>query len=226
MSRRAIIILVSAIVVVLVGGGLAIAWAAGLFDDPPPKAALGDCASSGGGGSADGSWKVRTGTGFVGYRMKELFGGATIKRTAAGRTSDVTGTMTIDGTKVNAAEITADLSTLSSDKVARDTAIHDQGLETDKFPKSTFTLATAATLPSVPAQGKAVKATVHGELDLHGQKKPVTVPVEACWTGKVVKVSGSAPVVLADYGIDAISTPIVKIDDLGSFEFELTFVPA
>jgi polyisoprenoid-binding protein YceI len=134
--------------------------------------------------------------------------------------------MTIAGTKVRAAEITADLSTLSSDKVARDTAIHGQGLETDTFPKSTFTLTAPASLPSAPQQGKAVKTKVRGELSLHGQTNAVTVPVDACWTGSTVKVSGSAPVVLDDYGIDAISTPIVKIDDHGSFELELTFVPA
>ena len=52
------------------------------------------------------------------------------------------------------------------------------------------------------------------------------MPVEACWTGATIRVSGSAPIVLADYGIDQVETPIVEIDDHGSLEFELTFVPA
>ena len=82
------------------------------------------------------------------------------------------------------------------------------------------------TLPAAAAKGDAVKATVSGELELHGETKAVEVPVEACWTGATIRVTGSAPVVLADYGIDQVETPIVEIDDHGSFEFELTFVPA
>ena len=61
---------------------------------------------------------------------------------------------------------------------------------------------------------------------LHGETKAIEVPVEACWAGATIRVSGSAPIVLADYGIDQVETPIVEIDDHGSLEFELTFVPA
>ena len=101
------------------------------------------------------------------------------------------------------------------------------GLETDDFPEASFTMSRAtATLPAPPAKGRAVKATVPGDLELHGETKAVDVPVEACWTGATIRVSGSAPIVLADYGIDQVETPIVEIDDHGSLEFELTFVPA
>jgi hypothetical protein len=51
------------------------------------------------------------------------------------------------------------------------------------------------------------------------------VPIEACWTGPTIRMSGSLPVVLADYDIPPVETPIVEIDDHGELEFELTFVP-
>jgi polyisoprenoid-binding protein YceI len=228
-AGRARTFVLAALVVVLAAG--AALWWFVLRDDAPPKATLGDCTADAGGlQSPTGSWKVRSGTDeatdFVGYRIKELFGGATIKRTAAGRTADVTGTIEITGATVDHVTITADVTSLSSDLVARDTAIHTKGLQTDDFPEATFTSSGPVTLGAPPGRGRAVRATVPGELDLHGQKKAVRVPVDACWSGRTIKVSGSAPIVLADYGIEDIKTPIVKIDDRGSLEFQLTFVPA
>src|ERR1700712_2605089 len=62
------------------------------------------------------SWKVASGS-TVGYRVKEvLFGQST---TAVGRTTDVTGTATIDGSTVSAASFTAQTTTLASDRGGR-----------------------------------------------------------------------------------------------------------
>ena len=71
---------------------------------------------------------------FVGYRVQELFGGATIKVTAVGRTPAVEGTMTVCGSQVTAADITADVTQLKSDKAHRDGQIKTRGLETNTFP--------------------------------------------------------------------------------------------
>ena len=46
---------------------------------------------------------------------------------AVGRTSNVTGTMTIDGTTITAVDITADLTTLQSDAANRDRQFQRQG---------------------------------------------------------------------------------------------------
>ena len=229
MAGRARTFVLAALVVVLAAGGAL--WWFFLRDDAPEEATLvqSDCAISGGPATADGSWEVRPGTveeGFVGYRIEELFGGETIKKTAVGRTPDVTGSMTVDASTISDVSIEADLTTLASDRTARDTKMTTDGLETDEFPEATFTMSEDATLPAPPATGKAVKTTVSGELELHGETKAVEVPVEACWTGATIRVSGSAPIVLADYGIDQVETPIVEMDDHGSLEFELTFVPA
>ena len=45
--------------------------------------------------------RARSRSGFVGYRIEELFGGETIKKTAVGRTPDVTGSMTVDGSTIS-----------------------------------------------------------------------------------------------------------------------------
>ena len=54
--------------------------------------------------------------------------------TAVGRTPNVTGTMTISGTQLTAATITADLTALQSDDQRRDGQLVDHGLETSTLP--------------------------------------------------------------------------------------------
>ena len=72
-----------------------------------------------------GSFSDFSGT-FVGYRVQETL--ASIgAQTAVGRTPDVTGTVTADGTTITAAEITADLTTLQSDDPRRDGQLSRQG---------------------------------------------------------------------------------------------------
>lgn len=228
-----------AVVVVIVVGGAGFWWFV-LRDDAPSRASLPvrteqastTTAAAGGAGAVDtssptGSWKVQPGDNvFVGYRMQELFGGETIKKTAAGRTAAVTGTMTIDGTQITAVSVTGDVTQLRSDQARRDSAIKNQGLETSKFGQATFTLTSPITLPSTPAVGETVDVTATGDLTLHGVTRSVDIPLQARWDGTVIDVAGGAHIVLADYGITPISSGFVAIDDNGEFELQLTFVRA
>src|SRR5262245_35312624 len=129
-----------AVLVVLAVGGFAF-WQLFLRDDAPPPAALpersGTSAAPGATiapGAVDGAWTVQPSTDVcVGYRMQEQFGGDTFKKTAVGRTPAVTGTMQIDGGKVTATSISADLTQLSSAQARRDRYIQTHGLETTTF---------------------------------------------------------------------------------------------
>jgi polyisoprenoid-binding protein YceI len=213
-----------ALAVVVIGGGALLAWYV-FGDDAPAKPTLSQSTVKQGAaaGSPDGTWRVAPGGDvYVGYRIKELFGGSTIKRDAVGRTPTVSGTMTISGDDVTTARVRADVSALESDRAARDSYIHDNALESDKFPRATFVLSQPIALPSVAA-GKDVKVPAQGRLTLHGVTKPVTVQLQARYDGTRIEVAGTAPVVLADYGIDAPDTPVVSVDDNGSFELHLLF---
>lgn len=230
MRGRGRTVLIGALVVVL-GVGAALWWFV-LRDDAPDRAALrtrGSDTTQSGPATADGTWNVQAGDPevvFVGYRIKELFGGETIKKTAAGRTGDVSGTLTIEGNTITAATVVAQLDGLESNRTARDTYLETHGLETERFPQATFTLAEPVTLDAPPVRGNEVAVTVKGTLELHGQRQPVEVPIRARWNGPTIDLTGSAPVALADYGIDVISTPVVEIDDQGELELQLTLVPA
>jgi len=230
-----------AVVVVIVVGGAGFWWFV-LRDDAPSRASLPvrteqattTTAAAGGsrGAVADassptGSWKVQPGENvFVGYRMQELFGGETIKKTAVGRTAAVTGTMTIDGNQITAASITGDVTQLKSDQARRDSAIKNQALETNKFGQATFVLTSPIALPSTAAVGETVNVTATGDLTLHGVTRSVEIPLQARWDGTVIDVAGGAHIVLADYAITPISSGFVAIDDNGEFELQLTFVRA
>ena len=76
----------------------------------------------------------------------------------------------------------------------------------------------------MPADGQSVQATATGDFTLHGVTKSVQVPVQARRSGNVIAVTGSLPVVFADYGIEKPSSFVVlSIDDHGTMEFQLLF---
>ncbi len=235
--------LFSIAVVVVLGGGL---WYFVLRDTSPPVASIdaidvppatgspnGTAAPSGTAGgaapeSADGTWTVTVGEDvFVGYRIEELFGGQTVKKTATGRTPAVTGTVVIEGTTIPSATFTADVTKLKSDDDRRDGALGSRGLQTETFPEATFTLTEPITLPGEPTEGEELTVSATGDLTLHGVTKPVTLELTAKWSGSAITVAGSAPIVLTDFGMDVIEIPgLVTTDDHGVLELQLVLQPA
>ena len=158
---------------------------------------------------------------FVGYRVEEDLANVGAA-TAVGRTPDVTGTLTFDGTTVTAVEITADLSTLRSDKSQRDGQLRRQAIETATYPTATFTLTRPIELASAPAEGRLIQATATGDLTIHGVTRSVEIPLEARLAGDVVWVTGSTDILFSDYEIQRpTSFAVLTIADHGTMEFQL-----
>jgi polyisoprenoid-binding protein YceI len=250
LRNRWVAIGLAAIVVALLGAGAAgfsylflreqAPAAVGLATASPSAAPSADAgatatASSGAGGSStttgglDGTWNVDPSIGsfsdfsgsFVGYRVEEELANVGAA-TAVGRTPDVTGSVTLSGTTITAVDLTADLSTLQSDKSQRDGQLKRQALETSTYPTATFKLTQPIELGSVPADGQVVHATATGDLTIHGQTKSVQIPVEARLSGNVVTVTGSIEIVFADYGVrQPTSFLVLSIADHGTMEFQL-----
>jgi polyisoprenoid-binding protein YceI len=190
-------------------------------------AASGSSATTSGG--LDGTWNVDPSIGsfsdfsgsFVGYRVDEELANVGAA-TAVGRTPDVTGSVTLNGTSITAVDISADLSTLQSDKSQRDGQLKRQALETSTYPTATFKLTQPIELGSVPADGQVVQATATGDLTIHGVTKSVQIPLEARLSGNVVTVTGSIDILFADYGISRpTSFAVLTIADHGTMEFQL-----
>lgn len=219
--------LVIVLALVVVGAGV---WWFLLRDTAAPRASLGAlghpaATATGGPSTPDGTWKVRTSNAvFVGYRMRELFAGATIKKTATGRTPAVSGSLTVRGRSIPAAEVGADLTKLTSNESRRDSSLSERGIETARYPDATFKLTAPIALPEGPAKGRTYKVDAAGDLTLHGVRRPVKIALEARWDGATIAVAGNTPIVLTDYKIKPIEIPgFVKTDDRGTLELQLVF---
>jgi polyisoprenoid-binding protein YceI len=185
--------------------------------------------------SLDGTWTVDPTIGsfdyaaqdfsgtWVGYRVQEELvgvGGAT----AVGRTPDVTGSITVAGTAVTAADLTADLTTLQSDQSMRDGQLGRQGVQTDQFPEATFVLTEPLDLGALPAEGEQVTATAVGDLTLHGVTQSVSIPIQAVWQGDVIGVAGSLTFPWETFGMERPSSMrVVSLADDVTMEFQVFF---
>jgi polyisoprenoid-binding protein YceI len=221
-----ILIGIVAAAVVLVGGFFAV-YKIWLESDPEPRAEIAETEVSQG-GELDGSYTVVPGPTetptFVGYRVTEQFAAAVVESEATGRTPDVTGTFTISGDTVSDVSMTANMTTLTSDREMRDNRIRTLGLESDQFPEATFVLTEPIDLPAEPELGETVNAIAVGDFTLHGVTRPVEIPVEGRWDGTTIQVVGNLPIVFADYDMEAPNIAgFVTVKDEGEMEFQIFF---
>jgi polyisoprenoid-binding protein YceI len=234
-GRRVVALLLVAAVVV---AGAFVVWRV-FGGETPEEAGLSSTTPSSGGaaepaGGFEGAWAVDTASGsladgtstFAGYRIdEELSGFGT--NTAVGRTGDVTGELSVEGTSVTALAVTVDMTTLRSDDERRDGQLSERGLETDAFPTATFVLTSPIEIGAAPGVGEPIEATATGELTLHGVTREVEVPVEAQWTGERLEVVGSFDVTLADYEIEPpVGFLVLSVADTGTVELHLLFEKA
>jgi polyisoprenoid-binding protein YceI len=171
-----------------------------------------------GGTDVSGTWEVAAGS-QVGYRVKEvLFGQST---EGVGRTSDVTGTVTIDGTTVTAASFVADLTTVESDESRRDSQFQGRIMDTDSFPTATFELTEPIALDSIPDDLVETTAAAVGDLTLRGTTKPVTIDLVARRNGDTIEITGSLTIVFDEWDIPNPSNAAVSTEDEGELELLL-----
>jgi polyisoprenoid-binding protein YceI len=173
--------------------------------------------------SIDGSWKVTTGS-QAGYRVTEVLFGQ--NNTAVGRTSSVTGTITIEGTNVTAGSFRVDLTTVKSDRSQRDDQFQGRIMDTASYPTATLTLTRPLQLGTLPADGVTVTEQATGNLTLRGTTRAVTFQVTARRSGSTIQVSGSIPITFADWNIPSPSFGPVTTDDHGTLEFLADFIHA
>ena len=170
--------------------------------------------------SVDGAWKVTSGS-QAGYRVTEVLFGQ--NNTAVGRTSSLTGSITIQGSNVTAGDFTVDMTTVKSDRSQRDSQFHDRVMDTASFPTATFTLNKPIELGTVPAEGATVNEQATGNLTLRGTTRAVTFQLQARRSGSTISVSGSIPVIFANWNIPNPSFGPVTTEDHGTLEFLLNF---
>jgi polyisoprenoid-binding protein YceI len=250
MSRSRLLIIAAALVLAIGVGGY-VAYDQVLSGDSVAPLALAtpapdssqaasppDAASTAGTGAssepADGSaevaglWTVADGS-QAGYRVREQLASLSAESDAVGRTSDVSGSITIESdvtaTTLTAGSLTVDTTTIASDEDRRDNRLRTEGLQTDGFPTATFTLTQPVDVPAAAVAGTASDLTLVGDLTLHGVTKSVSIPAQAQLVEGTIQVQGSITFPLADYDIVApnVGGFIISIADEGTLEFLVNF---
>ncbi len=178
----------------------------------------------------DGEWAIdgdaSTGT----IVITETIGGIADHQ-AEGRTGPLSGSVTVEGTQVTAADVTVDMTGLEftdsppgANVANRANAMRDQGLQTGQFPEATFALTAPIEVGDALTSGETITASATGDLTIHGVTNPVTFDVDVAADGDTFRVTPSdfVPVALADYGMTVQAPPFVAdIADEGSFDFLL-----
>lgn len=230
--------------VLLVAAGLAVWWAVGR--DAGPEAPVGteapveDPAGAQDAGDGDapdaapitelaGTWVVdpdlvldlSAGQGsYVGYLVDEEL--STVGAfTANGRTGDVEGSVTIEGTTVTAASFSAPLDGLTSDSSLRDGRVRSLlGGRT-----VSFELGEPFDAGGVPAPGEVVRIVVPGTLAIDDASREVSAELEVSVEGSRLVVRGTIDLLLSDLGIQAPRAPIVlSVSDAATIELQLHLV--
>ena len=227
------------LIAAILGGGLLLG-AAGIgfvyfvvfAGSSPQKLALSSptpTASGSASGSAStagaGTWTVTSGS-QAGYRVREKLASLPAPSDAVGRTSAVTGTLTLaqssSGYSVTTADFTVDVSTLTSDQSRRDQRIHSQGLQSDRYPTATFKLTAPIALTTDAASGQTVHVSATGDLTVHGVTKSVTIPIEARLTGSKIELVGSITFPFSEFGMTPPSIGgFVTVQNNATMEFQV-----
>jgi polyisoprenoid-binding protein YceI len=252
MTRRTLGLGLVAVLLLVVGGG-SVAYVLFLKGDDVaplalPTATTAGGASAGGSGGVSGAslppaaaspmaaasipgrWTIGAGS-TVGYRVRERLASLSADSDAVGRTTAITGTATIAATggslSVTAAAFTVDMTSLSSDRPMRDNRLRGDGIQTDQFRTSTFTLTQPVALPASAATGAQVDVNLHRDLTLHGVTKSIDLPASARLSGSTIEIAGSYSFPFSDFQINAPNIGgFVAVDDHGTLEFLVTLTKA
>jgi polyisoprenoid-binding protein YceI len=224
-STRIVVFVVVGVVAVIGLFWGAILIYTNVINDSPSKLDTGDLSVALGSTPAstagfDGDWAPTSDSQF-GYRVDEVLAG--VNTTAVGRSNEISGKMTIEGTSVPVVDVEVKVASITSDQPRRDNQFTGRIMSVDQFPTASFKLTQPIELGSIPAEGEEVKATATGNLTLRGVTKPVTFDVTAKVSGGKIGVLGSIPVLFSDYGIDNPSFGAIKTKDNGLIEFVLVF---
>jgi len=231
-NRRTLIAAIVGGALLLGAAGLGIIYFVVFAGSSPAKLALSSptpstSASNSPSGSASGAgtWTVASGS-QAGYRVREQLASLPAPSDAVGRTTAVTGSFTLtqaaSGDAVTAASFSVDVSTLTSDKAMRDRRIHQQGLQSDRYPTATFQLWSPIVLPAGGASGQTIHVLATGALTIHGVTGTVTIPIDGRLSGSQIELVGSITFPFRDFGMTPPSIGgFVSVQDNATMEFQL-----
>jgi polyisoprenoid-binding protein YceI len=198
---------------------------------PATAAASGNTSSGGSstsGGTATGGlqFTLVPGKSEARYRVREQLANRDLPSDAIGKTSQVSGSVTIkpDGTIDSAAsKVVVDASTLQTDESMRDNYVRRNVLQTSQYPNVTFVPTAVSGLANPLPQSGPVNFQITGNLTIRDVTKPVTWTV----TGNVQngQASGTATTsfTFEDFNLNQPRVPVVlSVVDKITLEMDVT----
>ena len=233
MNRRTLIAVILASGLTLGAAGVGVAYFVVFAGSSPQKLALGSPTPTASGsppasataGIGAGTWAVASGS-VAGYRVREQLASLPAPSDAVGRTSSISGSVTLTQSgsdyTVTAAALTVNVNTLTSDRSMRDQRLHQMGLESDRYPTATFALSSPIALAAGATSGQVVNISATGQLTIHGVTRTVTIPIQARLSGSQVEIAGSITFPFSEFGMTPPSIGgFVSVQDNATMEFDI-----
>jgi polyisoprenoid-binding protein YceI len=148
--------------------------------------------------SVDGTYLVGPGS-VAGYRVTEVLIGQ--NSTAVGRTTKMSGSVTISGAKVTTGTFTVDMGSVESDQSERNAQFDNRIMDVAKFPTATLRLTSPIALGTIPGVGSSVTYTAIGNLTMHGVTRTVRFRLEAERRTDGIYSLAAVPIVFANWDI-------------------------
>jgi polyisoprenoid-binding protein YceI len=176
-------------------------------------------------GELAGTWTLSGGE--AGYRVREKLANLPAQSDAVGRTSAITGQVTISeesgAYRANNANFTVDVSKLKSDESRRDNRIRTNGLETDKYPRATFAVAGPTDIPKDAVDGQVTTLQAEGDMTMHGVTKKVSIPLQVQRNGNQIRIVGNYDFAWDDFGMTPPNVAgFVSVTGNPKLEFDVT----
>jgi polyisoprenoid-binding protein YceI len=174
--------------------------------------------------AVSGTLNVGTGS-VVGYRVSEVLIGQ--DSTAVGRTSKVWGSIDVSGTNITKAIFSANMASVVSDQSERNAQFDGRIMDVSQYPTATFNLSSPIKLGRLPNPGTVAKASVTGELTMHGATEPVTFTVSIERTESGLFALAEIPIKFSTWNIANPSVGgFVTTADHGTLEVLLSMTSA
>lgn len=171
----------------------------------------------------DGEWGISRGLDAnatsVGFTFFEIL--PSDRRETSGSTQSVEGFATIEGGVLQAGEIVVDMNDISTDNERRDINVRNKILHTDEFPTATFTITEPADVSQVPGNGTPGKVSLAGEMEIHGESRPLTHEFDVLRDADRLIVSGDVLIDRGEYGVESPDFVAAKIDDSGELNIRV-----
>jgi polyisoprenoid-binding protein YceI len=161
------------------------------------------------------------------YVVRELLAANTIENDVVGKTTAVTGTVTLDAASrviSDGSRIVIDLTTLKTDKDRRDGYVQRRTLKTAEHPNAVLVVREMKGLPSTLPTTGSLSVTLVGDLTLVGVTRPTTWTVKATASAQGLTGTAKTSFLFSEFGIDVPKVPVVaRVDDPITLELDFAF---